>query len=97
MERIPKPIFDKEEPGIDSEGRFIHLITSKLPFRDPDGQIAGIIGISRDITLAKEAEIKLKEQANYLKEANVLLEERQEEIEQQSNELSHQNKIRQAN
>jgi PAS domain S-box-containing protein len=88
-----KPIIDKEEPGIDPEGRFIQLISTKLPFRNPDGELAGIIEISRDITQAKEIEIKLKEQANYLKEANILLEERQEEIEQQSNELSHQNTI----
>lgn len=88
-----KPIIDKEEPGINAEGIFIQLQTSKVPFRDPDGEIGGIIGIARDITQTKEIEIKLKEQANYLKEANVLLEERQEEIEQQSNEMIHQNRI----
>jgi PAS domain S-box-containing protein len=88
-----RSIIDKEEPGINSEGKFIHLLTSKVPFKDPDGEIAGIIGIARDVTESKEIEIKLKEQANYLKEANVLLEERQEEIEQQSNELTHQNTI----
>jgi PAS domain S-box-containing protein len=88
-----KPIIDKEETGIDLKGSFIHLLTSKIPFKKPDGEIAGIIGISRDITKTKEAEIKLKEQASYLKEANILLEERQEEIEQQSSELASQNQI----
>ena len=73
-------IYDKEEPGIDENGNFIQLLTSKVPFRNPNGEIAGIIGIARDITKIKEAELKLKEQAETLKEANVLLEERQEEI-----------------
>jgi len=88
-----KAILHKEEPGIDGEGNFIHLLTSKVPFRGPDGNIAGIIGIARDITQIKEAEIKLKEQADSLKEVNILLEERQEEIQQQSSELSSQNRI----
>jgi PAS domain S-box-containing protein len=88
-----KSIIDKEELGIDMNGNFIQFLTSKVPFKNPDGEIAGIVGISRDITKIKEAEIKLQEQSNFLKEANVLLEERQEEIEQQSNELSAQNHI----
>ncbi|MBN1598236.1 MAG: PAS domain-containing sensor histidine kinase [Bacteroidales bacterium] len=88
-----KPIIDKEEPGLNSEGNFIQLLTSKVPFINPDGEIVGIIGIARDITAIKEAELKLKEQSRNLKEVNVILEERQEEIQQQSSELSSQNKI----
>jgi PAS domain S-box-containing protein len=88
-----KAIIDKEEPGIDAEGKFIQLLTSKVPVVDPDGIITGIIGIARDISVIKEAELKLKEQTDYLKEVNILLEERQEEIQQQSSELSSQNKI----
>lgn len=88
-----KAIIDKEEPGIDEEGKFIHLLTSKVPVIGPDSHITGIIGIARDISIIKEAEIKVKEQADYLKEVNILLEERQEEIQQQSSELSSQNKI----
>jgi PAS domain S-box-containing protein len=88
-----KAILDKEEPGIDEEGKFIHLLTSKVPVVNADGSITGIIGIARDITVIKEAELKLKEQTDYLKEVNILLEERQEEIQQQSSELASQNKI----
>lgn len=88
-----KALYGREETGIDEQGNFIQLLTSKVPFHNPDGEIVGIIGISRDITALKEAEIKLKEQAEHLKEANVLLEERQEEIQQQSNELSSQNTL----
>ncbi len=88
-----RAIIDKEEPGIDEQGNFIQLLTSKVPVKDPDGKITGIIGIARDISAIKEAELKLKEQADYLKEMNVLLEERQEEIQQQSSELTSQNTI----
>jgi len=88
-----KPIIHKEEPGVNAEGNLIQLLTSKVPFYGPDGEVLGIIGIARDITIIKEAEIKLKEQADNLKEVNVLLEERQEEIQKQSQELSSQNTI----
>lgn len=86
-------ILDKEEPGISNDGKFIHLLTSRVPFHGPDGEIVGIIGIARDITQIKENELKLKEQADNLKEVNILLEERQEEIQQQSSELTSQNKL----
>lgn len=88
-----KPIIHKEEPGVNAKGNLIQLLTSKVPFYGPDGEILGIIGIARDITNIKEAELKLQEQADNLKDANVLLEERQEEIQQQSQELSAQNTI----
>jgi PAS domain S-box-containing protein len=82
-----------EETGIDKNGNIIHMLTTKVPFRSYDGHIEGIVGITRNITTLKETELKLIEQADYLKEVNVLLEERQEEIQQQSSELSNQNKL----
>lgn len=88
-----KAIIGKEEPGLNEKGNLIQLLTTKVPLRGADGEIAGIIGIARDITSIKEAELQLKEQASVLKEANVLLEERHEEIQQQSSELQSQNKI----
>jgi PAS domain S-box-containing protein len=91
--RNGEPIIGKEEPGIDEQGNFIQLLTTKVPLRGSDGEITGIISIARNITNIKEAELKLKEQTTYLKEANVLLEERQEEIQQQSFELTSQNRI----
>jgi PAS domain S-box-containing protein len=88
-----KPLIGIEETGIDKEGNILHILTSKVPFRNADGEIEGIVGIGKNITPIKETELKLQEQAEYLKEVNVLLEERQEEIQQQSEELSSQNKI----
>lgn len=87
------PLIGIEETGIDKNGNIIHMLTTKVPIRSFDGQIEGIVGITKNITSIKETELKLIEQADYLKEVNVLLEERQEEIQQQSSELSNQNKL----
>ncbi|MBN1951501.1 MAG: PAS domain-containing sensor histidine kinase [Bacteroidales bacterium] len=85
--------YEFEEIGFDENGNFIKLLTSRVPFFNPEGEIVGMIGISRDITAEKETEIKLQEQAEHLKEANVLLEERQEEIQQQASELASHNNL----
>jgi PAS domain S-box-containing protein len=84
------PLINKEEPGIDEHGKRIVRSTTKIPLRDKNGLVTGLIGIGRDISSQKLAETKLQEQANNLKEINVLLEERQEEIEHQSHQLSEQ-------
>ncbi|QQS50602.1 MAG: PAS domain-containing protein [Bacteroidota bacterium] len=87
------PMIGIEETSLDKNGNLMYLLTSKVPYRNADGEIEGIVGIGKDITSLKETEIKLQEQADYLKEVNVVLEERQEEIQQQSSELATQNKI----
>ena len=88
-----KSITNLERTGLDKEGNIMHLLSTKVPFMGANGEIEGIVGIAKDITSLKETELKLQEQANYLNEVNVLLEERQEEIQQQSAELTAQNNI----
>ncbi len=88
-----KPLIGIEETSLDSKGNIVSIITSKVPFKGPGGNIEGIVGIGKDITKIKETELKLQEQAEYLKEVNVLLEERQEEIQQQSEDIALQNKL----
>lgn len=85
-----KSIINKEERGYDLNQDEIIVSTTKVPVRNEDGEIIGIVGIGRDITAQKETEIRLKKQSSELQEANVLLEERQEEIQQQSEELQTQ-------
>ena len=48
-------------------GNFVCLETSKTPFYNEDGEIAGLIGIARDITNRKNFEKKLKIQSDYSK------------------------------
>jgi len=48
-----QPIINKERHTIDALGRLHWFLTSKLPLRDNDGNVIGIIGIGRDITERK--------------------------------------------
>jgi PAS domain S-box-containing protein len=82
------PIINKDEIGMDEESNSRYFSTTKVPYRNENGEIVGIIGIGRDITKQKMAESKLKQQADDLQEINVLLEERQEKIQQQSEQLA---------
>ncbi len=50
-----------EEAMTDAEGKKIVLETVKVPFLDDRGDVAGLVGISRDITDRKRAEKALRE------------------------------------
>lgn len=52
-------VINREEYFLDDEGREHWLLTSKLPLQDQDGKIIGLVGINRDITARKQAEVKL--------------------------------------
>ena len=55
------PILNKEGCVFDKKGIKHWLLTSKLPLRDSDNQIIGLIGIGHDITARKISEIALQE------------------------------------
>ncbi|MBI5958738.1 MAG: PAS domain S-box protein [Chloroflexi bacterium] len=52
-------LVNQEEPSVDAEGRLRWLLTTKVPLRDNNGQIIGLVGIGRDITERKQAEDEL--------------------------------------
>lgn len=85
-----KKIINKEETGLSEDGRKITISTTKIPIKNDDGEVIGVVGIGRDITRQKMVESELKDQSEVLRELNVLLEERQEEIQQQAEELKAQ-------
>jgi len=60
-----KELIDIEEPYHDINGNICWVSTSKKPIYNCDGDIVGLIGISRDITTKKELEEKLKQKAFY--------------------------------
>jgi PAS domain S-box-containing protein len=51
-----QPLINLEEPTVDREGNPHWLLTTKVPLRDAQGQIMGIVGINHDITEIKRAE-----------------------------------------
>jgi len=51
-----EPVIDREEYFLNDEGEKHWLLTSKLPLRDQNGTIIGLVGIGRDITHRKQAE-----------------------------------------
>jgi PAS domain S-box-containing protein len=79
-----------EEPHLDENGNRIILSTSKVPLKNSNGEVMGIVGIGRDITRLKRIEVQLRKKTEDLQEINTLLEERQEEIIRQSEELAAQ-------
>jgi PAS domain S-box-containing protein len=54
-----RPVINREEYFFDEEGRRRWLLTSKLPLRDTDGKVIGLIGIGRDITEQKQMQTEL--------------------------------------
>jgi PAS domain S-box-containing protein len=54
--RSGKPIIGKVEKETRADGSNSWCLTTKMPWRDKDGNIVGTFGISRDITALKQAE-----------------------------------------
>lgn len=56
-------LVDREESNVDTEGNPLWMLTSKIPLRDSDGQLIGLVGIGRNITRQKLAEQDARRQA----------------------------------
>ncbi|MCB0190903.1 MAG: PAS domain S-box protein [Anaerolineae bacterium] len=50
------PLLSKEEPAVSPFGDMRWLSTTKIPLRDQNGEIVGLVGIGRDITQHKQLE-----------------------------------------
>jgi PAS domain S-box-containing protein len=59
--RTGQPLIDFEEKETFPDGHIRWISTSKLPFRNTNGEIIGTFGISHDITKRKEVELALKQ------------------------------------
>ncbi|MEJ2040632.1 MAG: PAS domain-containing protein, partial [Desulfosarcinaceae bacterium] len=53
-----KPFVDTEESFYSPEGQLEWLLTNKVPLRNIDGEITGIVGMGLNITKRKEAELE---------------------------------------
>jgi len=54
------PVVDREEQFVNRKGEQRWLLTSKFPYRDVQGDITGVVGISRDITESKAVQEQAK-------------------------------------
>ena len=59
--RSGQPLLNREERAMSPEGKTQWVLTSKVPLRDDQGKVIGLVGISRDITEHKRAEDALQE------------------------------------
>lgn len=55
-----EPLINAERITTDAAGRQRWVLTTKVPFRDQDGKIAGLVGISHDVTERKRAEERFR-------------------------------------
>jgi len=58
--RTGQPVINRREKVVEPDGAICWHLTTKIPWRDTGGNIAGVMTISRDITGQTEAAIKLK-------------------------------------
>lgn len=59
-------VFVREEELVNGKGQVKCLATTKIPFKDQTGKIMGLVGFSRDITEARQAEDALREKERVL-------------------------------
>jgi PAS domain S-box-containing protein len=62
------PLLDKIDPYYDESGNRRWVSTNKWPLLDQAGEVAGLFGISRDITERKQAEAELQQHRHHLEE-----------------------------
>lgn len=62
-----QPVINREEFVMDNNGHKRWLLTSKLPMKDEYGNITGLVGIGRDITIRRQTQEELRESEINLK------------------------------
>jgi PAS domain S-box-containing protein len=84
-----QPVIDREEYVLSDAGDKRWLLTSKLPLRDPNGTIIGLVGIGRDITERKHAEDALRSSEEKLRQSATQLERSNHELQDFAYVASH--------
>jgi sigma-B regulation protein RsbU (phosphoserine phosphatase) len=65
-----EPLLDKLECTKTPDGKTYWVLSTKMPWRDEEGNIIGTFGVSHDITTLKETEEKLAEYTRELEQKN---------------------------
>jgi PAS domain S-box-containing protein len=73
-----QPLINQEESNVDREtDTMLWFLTTKIPFRDSQGKIVGLIGMARDITDRRRVEEELRKHRDHLED---LVKERTTEL-----------------
>jgi len=60
------PSINHEEDGLDGAGNPVWTSSTKVPLRDGQGKVVGLVGIGRDITERKQADERIQHQLEHL-------------------------------
>ena len=60
-------ILNHEEPGLDSQGNRIMVLSSTVPLRNSHGKVIGLVGVGQDITERTQKEEEVRESQQLLK------------------------------
>ncbi|MFN8671707.1 MAG: PAS domain S-box protein [Candidatus Sericytochromatia bacterium] len=88
-----KELINLEESYLDSNGKKGVILTSKVPIKNSDNKVIGVLGISIDITEREKAKFELIESERKLKEAQVLAKLGHWELELLNKKLSWSDEI----
>lgn len=64
-----EPVIDLDEVTINAGGKRKYLLTTKVPLKDTQNNVIGLVGISRDVTRQKEIELDLRNTNYFLESA----------------------------
>ncbi len=70
-----KPVINQEDLVVRGDGQVIWIATTKVPLHDVEGNCIGLVGVSSDISVRKEAEERLRLAAEQLRRSNLELQE----------------------
>lgn len=84
-----KPVLNREEKVVSPNGQVQWVLSSKIPLRDADGAVTGLVGMGRDITERRQAEELLRESEAKLRDFTVRLERSNRELQDFAYVASH--------
>jgi PAS domain S-box-containing protein len=70
-----KPVLNKEVLIVRENGEVVWIATTKVPLNDVEGHCIGLVGVSTDISVRKEAEERLRLAAEQLRRSNMELQD----------------------
>ncbi len=73
-------LVNREEGSVSPDGRQRWVLTTKVPLRDSQGVVVGLVGVARDITERKEADLLIEAQKEQLEAQNQELQAQNEEL-----------------